>query len=102
MHAQQKQESRLQELLLCVCVLLTQTVGQEVRGEALGTMAHRRIVVCVSSKHEHRPAHYNRRVEVTEEAAVSQNGPAQTHSNGCHTVSIQLVYSCCFPDKQCS
>lgn len=74
---------------VCVCVLLTQTVGQEVGGEALGAVAHGRVVVRVSTKHQHRPAHYHRRVEVTEEAAVSQNGPAQTHNDVCYTVRFQ-------------
>lgn len=38
-------------------------------------MAHGCVVVCVSSKHQHRSTHNHRCVEVTEEAAVSQNGP---------------------------
>lgn len=65
-----------------VWVLLTQTVGQEVRGEALGAVAHRRVVVRVSSKHQHGAAHYDRRVKVAEEAAVSQNGPEQQYGDG--------------------
>lgn len=73
-------------VVVFVCVLLTQTVGQEVGGEALGAVAHGCVVVCVSAKHQHRPAHYHRCVEVTEEAAVSQNGPAHAHSDGCYTV----------------
>lgn len=73
-------------VVVFACVLLTQTVGQEVGGEAFGAVAHGCVVVCVSSKHQHRPAHYHRCVEVTEEAAVSQNGPAQAHSDGCYIV----------------
>lgn len=71
-------------VLVCVCVL-TKTVRQEVGGEALGAMAHGRVVVRVSSEHQHRPAHDHGRVEVTEEAAVSEDGPAQTHRCGCYT-----------------
>lgn len=63
-----------------LCVLLTQIVSQEVGREALGAVAHGRVVVRVSSEHQHRPAHDHRCVEVTEEAAVSQDGPAQTHT----------------------
>lgn len=65
-------------------MLPTKIVSQEVRREALGAVAHGSVIVCVSSKHQHRPAHNHRCVEVTEEAAVSQNGPAQTHSDGIH------------------
>lgn len=62
--------SRLPERLLLLCLILTQTVGQEVGGEALGAVAHGCVVVCVSSKHQHGPAHYHRCVEVPEKATV--------------------------------
>lgn len=73
-----------------LCVLLTQIVSQEVGREALGAVAHGRVVVRVSSEHQHRPAHDHRCVEVTEEAAVSQNGPAQTHTGGRHESSPEV------------
>lgn len=57
---------------------LTEVVNQEVGGETLGAVAHGGVVVRVSSKHQHGAAHDDGRVEVTEEAAVSENGPAQT------------------------
>lgn len=59
-------------------LFLTEVVNQEVGGEALGAVAHGGVVVRVSSEHQHGPAHDHGRVEVTEEAAVSENGPAQT------------------------
>lgn len=65
-------------------MLLTEAVGQEVGREALGAVAHGRVVVSVAAKHQHHPAHHHRRVQVTEEAAVSQNGPAQTHGHSEH------------------
>lgn len=80
-----------EEAAAAASVLLTQTVGQEVGGEALGAVAHGCVVVRVSSEHQHRPAHYHCCVEVTEEAAVSQNGPAQTHSDGCYTAVTQAA-----------
>lgn len=57
---------------------LTEVVNQEVGGEALGAVAHGGVVVRVPSEHQHGPAQHHGRVEVTEEAAVSENGPAQT------------------------
>lgn len=63
-----------------VCVL-TQTVSQEVRGETLGSVAHGRVIVCVSTKHQHGSTHYHRRVKVTEKATVSKDSPVQTNSN---------------------
>lgn len=62
----------------CVRALLTEVVNQEVGGEALGAVAHGGVVVRVSSEHQHGPAHDHGRVEVAEEAAVSENGPAHT------------------------
>ena len=64
---------------VCVCVraLPTQTVGQEVGREALGAMAHGRVVVRVAPEHQHGPAHHDGRVQVPEEAAVPQDGPAR-------------------------
>lgn len=35
----------------------------------------------VSSEHQHGPAHNHGRVEVAEEAAVFENGPAQTQTD---------------------
>lgn len=64
-------------------MLLTEVVNQEVGGEALGAVAHGGVVVRVPSKHQHGAAHDLGRVEVAEEAAVPQNGPAETdeHEN---------------------
>ena len=94
-HTARGWDSKLQELLLRICVrlcVLTKTVGQEVGGEALGAVAHGRVVVRVSSEHQHGPAHDLGRVEVTEEAAVSQDGPAQNTQSW-------LFYSCFFQNK---
>lgn len=59
-------------------MLLTEVVNQEVGGETLGAVAHGGVVVRVSSEHQHGAAHDHGRVQVTEEAAVSEDGPAQT------------------------
>lgn len=40
-------------------------------------MAHGGVVVGISTKHQHHPTNHHCCVEVPEEAAVSQNGPAQ-------------------------
>ena len=78
-----------------VCVLLTEVVNQEVRGEALGAVAHGGVVVRVSSKHQHGPTHNHGRVEVAEEAAVPENGPAHarahTHTHT-HTHTVMTRY----------
>lgn len=60
-----------------VNVKLTQAVGEEVRGEALGSVAHGRVVVSVSAEHQHRAARYDCGVQVSEEATVSQDCPTQ-------------------------
>lgn len=52
-------------------------------------MAHGGVVVRVSSEHQHRPAHDHRRVEVPEEAAVPQDGPAQRHGERSSTSDTQ-------------
>ena len=38
-------------------------------------MAHGRVIVCVSSKHQHGSTHYHSCVQVTEKSAVLKNGP---------------------------
>lgn len=54
---------------------LTQVVGHEVGGEALGPMAHGCVIVRVPAEHQHGAAHDDGCVQVAEEATVLQDGP---------------------------
>lgn len=63
---------------LTVLQELTDIVGHEVRGEALGPVAHGGVIVSVPSKHQHGPTDDHSRVQVAEEPAVLENRPSET------------------------
>lgn len=57
---------------------LTDIVGHEIRGEALGPVAHGGVIVSVPSEHQHGPTDDHSRVQVAEEPAVFENSPSET------------------------
>lgn len=73
---------------------LTEVVGHEVGGEALGPVAHAGVVVRVAPKHQHSPAGDDGRVHVPERSAVLQDAPVNRHRKSCS--SNQFVISTTF------
>lgn len=64
-------------LLVCLKLLLTDIIGQEVSRKALGSIALGRIVVSITTEDQHSAAQQRRRVEVPGGAALCQDPPAR-------------------------
>lgn len=62
---------------MCLKCVLTDVVGQEVRGEALGSIALGCVVVSVPTKDQHRASQQRHRVEVAGGATLCQHPPAR-------------------------
>lgn len=68
-------------LLLCLKLVLTDIIRQEVSRKALGSVALGRVVVSITTEDEHRAAQQRRRVEVPGRAALCQYPPGRQREN---------------------
>lgn len=64
-------------VLVCLKLVLTDIIGQEVSRKALGSVALGCIVVSITAEDQHRAAQQRRRMEVPGGAALCQYPPAR-------------------------